>query len=130
MGNTNNTLPSSTTPRGLAAIPLLCAAAAESLEAYLRRNSQTNLETAWWVRQEPLCAPPGSFASFPESLLLSVARFVEHITLTTPGRNLVASFFLATSQVFLGALDAHYFVRDFTSQRLECDSNLVWGSRR
>jgi len=128
--NTNNTLPSSTTPRGLAAIPLLCAAAAESREAYLRRNSQTNLETAWWVRQEPLCAPPGSFASFPESLLLSVARFVEHITLTTPGRNLVASFFWPLHKCFLVLWMLIILYVTLLRSALNVIAILVWGSRR
>ena len=51
--NSNNN--SDETPRGLAAIPLLCAAAAESRGAYLRRLSQTPIEAAWCGREEPLC---------------------------------------------------------------------------
>lgn len=39
-------------PRGLAAIPLLCAAASESRQAYLRRLANTRPAQAWWMRQE------------------------------------------------------------------------------
>jgi len=131
--NTNsnsNALPSSPTPRGLAAIPLLCAAAAESREAYLRRLSQTSLETAWWVRQESLCAPPGSFASFPEYLLLSVARFLEHITLTTPGRNLVASFCWPLHKSFLVLWMLIILYVTVLRSTVNTIAILVWGSRR
>ena len=68
-------------PRGLAAIPLLCAAASESRQAYLRRLANTRLEQAWWNRQEPLCATPGSFWALPEQLVLSVASGLEYISL-------------------------------------------------
>ena len=128
--NANNTLPSSPTPRGLAAIPLLCAAAAETREAYLRRLSQTTLETAWWVRQESLCAPPGSFASFPESLLLSAARFLEHIALTTPGRNLVASFCWPLHKMCLVLWMLIILYVTVLLSALNTLAILVWGSRR
>ena len=131
--NTNsnsNALPSSPTPRGLAAIPLLCAAAAESREAYLRRLSQTSLETAWWVRQESLCAPSGSLASFPEYVLLSVARFLEHITLTTPGRNLVASFCWPLHKSFLVLWMLIILYVTVLRSAVNTMAILVWGSRR
>lgn len=41
--------------RGLAAIPLLCAAAGESRPAYIRRVTSTTLADGWWKRQVPLC---------------------------------------------------------------------------
>jgi acyl-CoA-binding protein len=128
--NSSNALPSSPTPRGLAAIPLLCAAAAESREAYLRRLAQTSLETAWWVRQEPLCAPPGSFSSFPESLLLSSARFLEHITLTTPGRNMVASFCWPLHKSFLVLWMLIILYVTVLRSAFNTLAILVWGSRR
>lgn len=65
-------------PRGLAAIPLLCAAASESRQAYLRRLSNTPLRQAWWRRQEPLTATPGSLWAFPEYALLSTAAALEY----------------------------------------------------
>eukprot|EP00535_Pseudo-nitzschia_heimii_P006778 CAMPEP_0197184654 /NCGR_PEP_ID=MMETSP1423-20130617/10269_1 /TAXON_ID=476441 /ORGANISM="Pseudo-nitzschia heimii, Strain UNC1101" /LENGTH=331 /DNA_ID=CAMNT_0042635525 /DNA_START=172 /DNA_END=1164 /DNA_ORIENTATION=- len=130
MDNANNTLPSSPTPRGLAAIPLLCAAAAETREAYVRRLSQTTLETAWWIRQESLCAPPGSFVSFPEYMLLSAARFLEHITLTTPGRNLVASFCWPLHKMFLVLWMIIILYVTVLLSALNTMAILVWGSRR
>jgi hypothetical protein len=91
MSNNNNGTASTTSassssdsnvPRGLAAIPLLCAAALETRPAYIRRLGQTPLESAWWRRQEPLCSPPGTVGAIPEMILLLVARLVEWISLT------------------------------------------------
>lgn len=67
--------------RGLAAIPLLCAAASEQRPAYLRRLQNTPLTSAWWRRQEPLTATPGSLPALPESILLGVASILEHVSL-------------------------------------------------
>jgi len=64
-------------PRGLAAIPLLCAAAAESRTAYLRRMANLTPRTAWWSRQESLCATPGTIWSFPETCIITAASLVE-----------------------------------------------------
>ena len=70
------------TPRGLAAIPLLCAAASESRQSYLNRlNSTTNAENGWWMRQEPLCADPGSISALPEMAVLTIAAMIEKISL-------------------------------------------------
>jgi len=71
------------TPRGLAAIALLSAAAAETRQAYLQRLSQTPKEAAWWARQEALCANPGSLGALPETFVLELAKFVEHLSLDT-----------------------------------------------
>ena len=70
-----------TVPRGLAAIPLLCAAALESRPAYIRRLAQTPPDSAWWRRQEPLCASPGNIGALPEMLVLLLARIVEYVSL-------------------------------------------------
>ncbi|KAL3921487.1 MAG: hypothetical protein SGILL_002725, partial [Bacillariaceae sp.] len=118
-----------TTPRGLAAIPLLCAAAAESRPAYLRRLAQTPPEAAWWKRQEPLCATPGSFGAIPESFLLMVARFVEHVSLTTPG-NLAASFFWPLHNTFLGFWMIIILYNTVMKSMLSIVAILVWGTRR
>lgn len=70
------------TPRGLAAIPLLCAAASESRSSYLQRIGATNKpENAWWVRQEPLCGDPGTLFALPEHLVLSLAVTIERLSL-------------------------------------------------
>jgi hypothetical protein len=67
--------------RGLAAIPLLCAAASEHREAYLRRLQNTPMSSAWWHRQEPLTAVPGTVAAIPETVLLKTASCIEHVSL-------------------------------------------------
>lgn len=82
------------TPRGLAAIPLLCAAAAESRQAYIRRLAQTPYENAWWKRQEALCGTPGTFTALPELSVLQLARFVEHVSLATAADNAALQAFL------------------------------------
>jgi len=75
---------SCTTPRGIAAIPLLCAAAGESRPAYLRRMSQTPAEAAWWARQEALCGEStSSLAAFPETLVIFLAKLVEMLSLAS-----------------------------------------------
>lgn len=70
------------TPRGIAAIPLLCAAAAESRPAYLNRLKSTGRpENGWWRKQEPLTADPGTPFAAPESLVLSSASKIEELSL-------------------------------------------------
>jgi acyl-CoA-binding protein len=126
-GSGNST--SSNTPRGLAAIPLLCAAAAESRQAYLRRLSQTPLDAAWWKRQEALCGTPGSIGAMPESLLLIVARFVEHVSLTTPG-TIVGSFFWPLHNTFLGVWMMIILYMTIMKSITSIVAILVWGTRR
>merc|ERR1712151_670298 len=70
-------------PRGLAAIPLLAAAAAESRMAYLNRLKVTQPTNGWWQRQETLTADPGSMLSIPEATVLVVASKCESISLET-----------------------------------------------
>ncbi len=70
------------TPRGLAAIPLLCAAASESRKSYLNRlQSTSQIESGWWTRQEPLCGDPGTILAIPELLVLLLAVFIERASL-------------------------------------------------
>jgi acyl-CoA-binding protein len=137
----------SNTPRGIAAIPLLCAAVAESRKSYLRRLGQTSIETAWWKRQESLCAPPGSLTALPESFLLSIARFIEHITLTPPGgpgvggamigtgggvnvRNLIASFCWPLHKCLLVCWMLIILYITTIRSVLNTCGIIVWGSRR
>jgi len=91
------------TPRGLAAVPLLCAAASESRGAYLKRLEQNAAASSspsssssmhgessgeingggggWWMRQEPLCGDPGTISALPEILVLTIAILVERLSL-------------------------------------------------
>lgn len=70
------------TPRGLAAIPLLCAAASETRKSYLKRmNSTTSMANGWWSRQEPLCVDPGSILALPESAVLAAGVLIERLSL-------------------------------------------------
>lgn len=68
-------------PRGLAAIPLLCAAASESRSAYLARLQVTASTNGWWSKQEPLCLEPSNPLSFTEKLIIGCAELVEMISL-------------------------------------------------
>ena len=70
------------TPRGVAAIPLLCAAAAETRSAYLSRLRATGPPlNGWWAKQEPLCADPGTALALPERGVIAAAAAVEHASL-------------------------------------------------
>jgi len=74
------------TPRGLAAIPLLSAAAAEPRGSYLTRLRNTPITQGWWAKQEPLCSDPGTLLAFPETILLYVASTVEWFSLRLENR--------------------------------------------
>ena len=68
-------------PRGLAAIPLLCAAAAESRSAYLARLQVTHSSNGWWQKQEVLCLEPTNPLSIPEKVVIGLGSQVEKISL-------------------------------------------------
>lgn len=122
------------TPRGLAAIPLLCAAAAESRPAYIRRLSQTPYENAWWKRQEALCGTPGTITALPEMIVLQLARFVEHVSLAGG----TGSDSNAALQAFLwpvhNSLLSLWMLIILVLTLLEASSHIlqivVWGARR
>lgn len=122
-------------PRGLAAIPLLCAAASESRPAYLRRLANTRLEQAWWRRQEPLTATPSSVWAFPESALLAVASFLEYVSLTCDGRiplpsGVVQSFLWPLHNCFLSLWMAYILIITAWTAAWEMLQTVIWGSRR
>jgi len=73
-------------PRGLAAIPLLCAAASESKSAYLARLQMTHTPNGWWAKQEPLCLDSANLLSAPERLIIYSAVQVEKISLMINAR--------------------------------------------
>jgi len=122
-------------PRGLAAIPLLCAAASESREAYLRRLASTRLEQAWWGRQEPLCATPGSILALPETVVIKVAALVEYVSLTAEGtlplpHAVVQSFFWPLHNVLLALWMGIILVYTAWTAAFELLQTVLWGSRR
>ena len=123
-------------PRGLAAIPLLCAAASESRHAYLRRLANTSNDQGWWGRQEPLTAIPGSIFALPEALLLGTATLIERISLTAEGYvpivpiDVLRSFLWPTHNSLLSLWMAYILVATAWAAAVELCQTLVWGSRR
>ena len=122
-------LSNNNTPRGLAAIPLLCAATSESRSAYLRRLSQTPMESAWWNRQEPLCAAPNSIGSIPETIVIFMARIVEYLSLRSQSRE-VQSFFWPLHNALLSTWMAVIVLLIITGSVGTILQTLVWGGRR
>lgn len=121
-------------PRGLAAIPLLCAAASESRQAYLRRLANTRPEQAWWQRQEPLCATPGSILALPETLVIQLAALLEFVSLSAEGSFLpapvVQSFLWPLHNCLLAEWMGVILVYTAWTAGLDLLSTLLWGSRR
>jgi acyl-CoA-binding protein len=139
-------------PRGLAAIPLLCAAASESRQAYLRRMANTRLEQAWWSRQEPLTAVPGSIWALPEALLIGTAALVERISLSLADINqnisnnnnnnngnivggilpaqVLQSFLWPVHNLLLALWMEYILVSTAWNAAVELMQTIVWGSRR
>ena len=123
-------------PRGLAAIPLLCAAASESRQAYLRRLANTRVDQAWWARQEPLTATPGSIFALPEALLIAYATLIERISLTAEGFvpmipiDVLRSFLWPTHNSLLSLWMSYILVGTAWTAVVELSQTIVWGSRR
>ena len=119
------------TPRGLAAIPLLCSAAAESRPAYIRRLAQTSKENGWWKRQETLCGTPGTLTALPEMTILQLARLVEHVSLNSSSPNPVLQSFLWPLHNSCLAL---WVLLILVLTLMECVWNIfqivIWGARR
>jgi acyl-CoA-binding protein len=127
--NINNNNTTTTTdndpPRGIIAIPLLCAAAAESRTAYVRRMSHTS--TGWWARQEPLCAHPGTLLALPELGLLKAAAIVEYLSLQGA---LMQSFLWPTHNVCLALWMAVILVFTMISSACTLLSTVLRGSQQ
>jgi acyl-CoA-binding protein len=124
-------------PRGIAAIPLLCAAAAESRVAYLRRLSRTQQlqASAWWSRQEPLCGTPGTITSLPEAILLAVATLVEYLSLQSSTLlpfppSVVQSFLWPLHNISLAAWMLLILVFTSLASAISLMTTILWGSRR
>ena len=123
-------------PRGLAAIPLLCAAASESRQGYLRRLANTRTDQAWWGRQEALTATPGSLFAFPEMLLIGFAALIEKISLTAEGYlpmipiDVLRSFLWPMHNSLLSLWMGYIIIATSWTAVLELTQIIVWGSRR
>mmetsp|Transcript_30435 Transcript_30435/g.69678 ORF Transcript_30435/g.69678 Transcript_30435/m.69678 type:complete len:279 (-) Transcript_30435:110-946(-) len=79
------------TPRGIAAVPLISAAASESQLHYMDRMAVTIHTNGWWSRQEPLCLGPedNSILLLPERAVIIIASAVERMVLTLPKNSIV-----------------------------------------
>lgn len=134
--NGNHAGGSGSAPRGIAAIPLLCAAASESRPAYLRRLTNTLIENAWWSRQEPLCASPGTLWSVPETAVIGVASLVERMSLTlfrgdTPiPQKVLQSFLWPMHNSLLSTWMGLILVYTVLGAAVEFVQTLFWGARR
>jgi hypothetical protein len=127
--------PTAAQPRGLAAIPLLCAAASESRQAFLRRLSNTPPDQSWWSRQEPLCATPGSLWALPETALIGVASVQEWISLNAEGflpvpAPVVQSFLWPLHNVLLALWMGVILVYTAWTAALELAQTVLWGRLR
>lgn len=123
------------TPRGIAAIPLLCAAASESRVAYLRRLSRTHMDSAWWARQESLCGTPGTLSGLPETVLLAVASLVEYVSLglvnqTPLPPSVVQSLLWPLHNACLAIWMLLILIFTAISGGISLATTILWGSRR
>jgi acyl-CoA-binding protein len=123
--------------RGLAAIPLLCAAASEPRSAYLRRIQSTTYQQAWWRRQEPLTAAPWSVLALPEHALLFLATAVEtlslwlaHDRLPGPIAAALQSYLWPLHNTLLALWLCGILVHTILRTALQAAATLLLGSRR
>jgi len=134
-GGNDSSFASASQPRGLAAIPLLCAAASESRQAYLRRLAQTTTPNSWWSRQEALCAVPHTFGALPETMLLKTAALVEYVSLSCDGviplpAAVMQSFLWPFHNVLLCVWMGLIVVLTAFTAAWDILQTLIWGSRR
>jgi hypothetical protein len=132
-GSGSSTFPQAQ-PRGLAAIPLLCAAASESRQAYLRRLANTPASQAWWSRQEPLCATPGTIWALPEQIVLWLAAVLEYLSLAVDWKvfpqAVVQSFLWPLHNCLLALWMGVILIYTAGTSGLDLLQTLLWGSRR
>ncbi len=119
--------------RGLAAIPLLCAAAAETRTAYLHRLGAPQVRP-WWRRQEVLTAPPGSLWAWPEQVLLMAATLNETISLQSSilaflPQQVVQSLLWPWHNSFLVLWMGYILVSMAFTAAWQCLTTLLLGSR-
>eukprot|EP00586_Coscinodiscus_wailesii_P016500 CAMPEP_0172496974 /NCGR_PEP_ID=MMETSP1066-20121228/94723_1 /TAXON_ID=671091 /ORGANISM="Coscinodiscus wailesii, Strain CCMP2513" /LENGTH=366 /DNA_ID=CAMNT_0013269541 /DNA_START=50 /DNA_END=1150 /DNA_ORIENTATION=+ len=132
-GQTSNVL---RTPRGLAAIPLLCAAAAESRTAYLTRLKSTSVSNGWWAKQEPLCADPGTIFAAPENMIIHLASGAERISLSIDPEvvplplTVVQSFFWPLHNILLSIWILLIFICTLIGSIIITTKTILMGTKR
>lgn len=123
-------------PRGLAAIPLLCAAAAESRTTYLTRLRSTPTSNGWWAKQEPLCADPGTAFAAPENVIIVLATEAERIALNfnqdyiplSPA--VIQSFLWPLHNILLSIWVLLIFICTFIGSTVSTAKTIIMGAKR
>ncbi|KAL3769346.1 hypothetical protein ACHAW5_008774 [Stephanodiscus triporus] len=129
-------------PRGLAAVPLLCAAASESRSAYLARLHVTHPSNGWWAKQEPLCLEVDNLLSIPEKLIIAFATYVERISLILSNHmdggwpipvmspRVLQAFLWPVHNVFLCAWICLILVTTYLGSLVVMSRTLLFGAKR
>lgn len=118
------------TPRGLAAVPLLCAAAAEPRKAFLSRTSS---HRRWWQKQEPLCVSlPSEYSvlALPEQSVIWIGTQIEAFSAKYPNGPVWHSYLWPIHNVTLVMWMAIVLVSSFLSTAVILARILVLGRNR
>jgi diazepam-binding inhibitor (GABA receptor modulating acyl-CoA-binding protein) len=129
-------------PRGLAAIPLLCAAASESRSAYLARLQVTHPSNGWWAKQEPLCLEVNNPLSIPEKLIIGIACQIERISLVVSeymghgqavsilSPRVLQAFLWPVHNVFLSIWILWILICTYLGSMVSVSQTLLFGAKR
>lgn len=129
-------------PRGLAAIPLLCAAASESRSAYLARLQVTHPSNGWWAKQEPLCLEVNNPLSIPEKLIIGIACQIERISLIVSeymghgqavsilSPRVLQAFLWPVHNVFLSIWILWILICTYVGSMVNMSQTLLFGAKR
>jgi len=129
-------------PRGLAAIPLLCAAASESRSAYLARLQVTHPSNGWWAKQEPLCLEVQNPLSIPEKLIIGIACQIERISLVVSeymghgqavsllSPRVLQAFLWPVHNVFLSIWILWILICTYLGSMVSMSQTLLFGAKR
>ena len=118
------------TPRGLAAVPLLCAAAAEPRKAFLSRTSS---HRKWWQKQEPLCISlPSKYSvlALPELSVIWIGSQIEALSAKYPNGPVWHSYLWPIHNVTLVIWMAIILVSSFISTAVILARILIFGRNR
>lgn len=122
-------------PRGLAAVPLLCAAASESRSAYLARLQVTHPSNGWWAKQEPLCLEVDNPLAIPERSIIALATYVERFSLVLSNQNVLSprviqAFLWPVHNVFLCAWICLILATTYMGSLVGMSQTLLFGAKR